>query len=207
MGMDSFAPFLKINGCFIVMNICKQIGKTIRIFNYPIRYGHTRDLLAIPGVAEGDIRSSLLKGELQHKILYEDIVVICSDVDLLQFNEAQLAFLQGAGIVNGLTIPSGNANYLLRQRQPLIGAIDGVNRTFKVPSPDKFLEGTYDSNIFHIYVTLNGQLQVLGTNPTNGNFTISESGGVGSGYDTVNLYQTPLPGRSILEASYVIATI
>jgi len=106
MGMDDFAPFLKINGCFIVMNVSPQV-KTISIFKYPINYQRTRDLLQIPGVAEADIRASLLKGELQHKIRAKDIIVICSDIDLLQFNDAQKAFLQGAGITEGLEVPGG----------------------------------------------------------------------------------------------------
>lgn len=101
MGMDSFAPYLKINGCFIVLNTSPQV-KTIKIFQYPINYGQTRDLLMIPGVAEQDIRASLLKGELNHKIRARDIVVVCSDVALIQFNAKQKLFLQGAGIVNGL---------------------------------------------------------------------------------------------------------
>lgn len=101
--MDVFAPFYKINGCFVVLNTSPQI-KTISIFQYPINYGQTRDLLQIPGVAEQDIRASLLKGELNHKIRANDIIVICSDIDLLQFNAAQKAFLQGAGIVNGLSV-------------------------------------------------------------------------------------------------------
>lgn len=105
-GMDEFAPYLKINGCFIVMNISPQV-KTIKIFNYPIPYLQTRDILQIPGVSEASIRASLLKGELQHKIRANDITVICSDVDLLQFNANQKLFLQGAGIVNGLEVNGG----------------------------------------------------------------------------------------------------
>ena len=101
MPYDDFAPGKKINGCFVVQNISPQI-KTINIFHYPIRHGHQRDLLAIRGVAESDIRASLLKGELQHRIRVGDIRVQCSDIDLLQFNIAQHAFLLGAGIVNGL---------------------------------------------------------------------------------------------------------
>jgi len=101
MGMNDFALFSKKNGTFVVQNTSPQI-KTIKIFNYPIPYGQTRDLLQIPGVSEADIRASLLKGELQHKILAKDIIVLSSDVDLLQFNTSQKNFLQGAGIINGL---------------------------------------------------------------------------------------------------------
>lgn len=100
--MDEFAPYQKKYGCFIVRNICSDRRKTIKIFNYPINFNQTRDLLAIPGVAEADIRASLLKGELRHKILAGDIVVECSDIDLLQFNDDQKAFLQSAGITIGL---------------------------------------------------------------------------------------------------------
>jgi hypothetical protein len=101
--MDIFAPGTKVNGCFIVLNTAPQI-KTISIFNYPINYLCTRDLIQIPGVSESSIRASLLKGVLREKIRNNDIIVLCSDIDLLQFNAAQLAFLQGAGIVNGLTV-------------------------------------------------------------------------------------------------------
>lgn len=118
MGMNSFAPFLKINGCFIVQNISPQV-KTIKIFNYPINYGGTRDLLQIPGVAEGDIRASLLKGELQHKLRAKDIIVICSDIDLLQFNAGQKMFLQAAGIVNGLDVGSTGGGITAQDHQIL----------------------------------------------------------------------------------------
>lgn len=99
--MDSFAPGGINNNCFVVQNVSPE-PKTIFIFNYPINYLGTRDLIAIPGVAEDDIRASLLKGELRHKIRMREIIVLCSDIDLLQFNGAQLAFLEGAGITNGL---------------------------------------------------------------------------------------------------------
>jgi hypothetical protein len=101
--MDIFAPGSRNPQCFTVINISPE-PKTIRIFNYPINHGCTRDLLAIPGVAEGDIRASLLKGELRYKILAGVIAIICSDIDLLQFNGIQSAFLQNAGVTNGLQI-------------------------------------------------------------------------------------------------------
>lgn len=101
MGMNDFAPYLNINGIFLVKNISQQ-KKTIKIFNYPILSNQTRDLLKIPGVSESDIRASLLKGELLVKILAKEIVILDSDIDLLQFNEPHKLFLQNAGVVNGL---------------------------------------------------------------------------------------------------------
>ena len=181
MGMDSFAPYLKINGCFIVKNISPQI-KTINIFNYPINYGCTRDLLQIPGVGEGDIRASLLKGELQHKIRANDIVVICSDIDLLQFNDSQKKFLQNSGINNGLEITSDNMAILKLEDVVLVGTVDGVNTIFKIPS------GTFIQNppLYKIIVYLNGVKQALSDD-----YFIAESGGPGTGFDTVIMSVPP----------------
>lgn len=142
--MDVFAPYFTPAkyGTFIVRNICTDRRKTIKIFQYPILYNTTRDLLAIPGVAEQDIRASLLKGEIRHKILAGDIIVESSDIDLLQFNLVQKTFLQGAGIVNGLdvsSLPGGGItaeqHETLRQ---LIHLADGVGGPL-----DGFTSGAY----------------------------------------------------------------
>lgn len=216
MGMDSFAPWSHSPNCFVVENITSNPKKTIRIFQYPIRHGHTRDLLRIPGVAEDDIRASLLKGEINHKIKAGEIVVICSDIDLLQFNTIQKSFLQGAGIVHGLSVDfnqlttdvtdaintggDGYAKFLFKNKQLLIGNINGINRIFTVPTPDKFIEGLLFNNEFHLYLTHNGHEM-----KQNIDYIISESDGVGTGYDTIIFTSfSPIKNRSILEASYVI---
>lgn len=118
MGMNNFAPYPSINGCFIVLNTSPQI-KVIKIFNYPILYHTTRDLLKIPGVDESDIRGSLLKGELNHKIRANDIMIMCSDIDLLQFNETQKQFLLNAGIVNGLDASDSGGGITASEHQTL----------------------------------------------------------------------------------------
>lgn len=112
---DDFARGTRVNGCFTVLNISPQV-KTIKIFLQPINYGGIRDLLQVPGVGEDDIRVSLLKGELRYKIKAKDIVVICSDIDLLQFNLTQKAFLQSSGIVNGLEVGSPQITQELNAR-------------------------------------------------------------------------------------------
>lgn len=108
MPLDEFAPQFPldypINGCFTVLNIINNSNKTIRIFHYPIPVGMARDLLRIPGVAEADIRASLLKGELRNKLIAKEIRVICSDIDLLQFNDEQKQFLLAGGVVKGLSV-------------------------------------------------------------------------------------------------------
>lgn len=180
--MDIFAPGYKINGCFVVQNISPQI-KTISIFQYPINYGYTRDLLAIPGVAEQDIRASLLKGELNNKIRVGDITVICSDIDLLQFNANQKLFLEEAGIVNGLSVSNMNFQYVELQDITLLGTVDSVNTNFTVPSGVFIQNSTYK-----IIVYLNGVKQSYLND-----YTVSESGGFGTGYDTV-IFNIP-PGN------------
>lgn len=197
--MDEFAPYLKINGCFIVLNVSPQV-KTISIFKYPINYNCTRDLLQIPGVSEASIRASLLKGELQHKIRAKDIIVICSDVDLLQFNGAHKAFLQDAGIVNGLEVTAAISNppYKWVQEVDLIGTKNGTNRTFT--TPDKFLNGLFtDGSFFHIQVKHMGKDLYEGID-----YTISESGGPGTGYDTVHINAYPPKRGDILKANYAV---
>lgn len=141
MPMNEFAPYLKINGCFIVRNITPDRQKIIKIFQYPIPFNRTRDLLQIPGVSESDIRASLLKGELQHKIRAKDIIIECSDIDLLQFNSAHKLFLQNAGIINGLEVSGAGDHDTLRQLIHFIdeGPGDGfTSGAFKVVTGQPF---------------------------------------------------------------------
>jgi hypothetical protein len=194
--MDIFAPGSKNPNCFIVKNIDPQ-HRTLFIFQYPINYGCTRNLILIPGVAEDDIRASCLKGELQRKMQYGEIEVICSDIDLLQFNETQLAFLQNAGIVNGLQITSGQIDVIEQQDIQLIGVVDGFNTIYTIPDNIWIQSAPYK-----IIVYKNGVKQVLGDD-----YFISESGGPGTGYNIITMSippsPTPLP-VDILTADYYI---
>lgn len=88
------------NVSFVVKNNSK---KKIRIFNYPVWPGQSRDLMKIPGIGEDDVRASLLKGQLQFMISVGQITVIQSDIDLIQFNAAQQTFLQNAGVSSAST--------------------------------------------------------------------------------------------------------
>jgi hypothetical protein len=199
--MNNFAPFRKKYGCFIVRNICSDRKKVISIFKYPILWNDTRDLLKIEGVSESDIRASLLKGELRHKILAKDIVIECSDIDLLQFNDDQKLFLQNAGVVKGLEV-EGVASiipFLLKQNVPMIGIINGINRIFSIPIPDKFINGSFHGNIFKIQVFHNGR-ELDETI----DYIVSESGGVGTGYDTIILISFSPRANSKMYCNYVI---
>jgi hypothetical protein len=198
--MDIFAPYLKKNGVFIVKNITPDRNKIIKIFHYPILFNETRDLLQIPGVAESDIRASLLKGEIRHKILAKDIVVIDSDIDLLQFNSDQKQFLSNAGIIKGLQVDYTNMNVLRKEDIQLIGIVNDVNTIFTVPFAPFIQNSTYK-----IIVYKNGVKQVMADD-----FFIAESGGVGSGYDTVIFVVPPttVPAPDdIMTADYYISNL
>lgn len=193
---NNFAPFLKLHTSFIVKNISDP-KKTIFIFNYPIPWDQERDLLAIPGVAEADIRASLLKGELQHKIRAHEIYVSMSDIDLLQFNTAQKAFLESAGIVYGTSVSGSQIGVVKHEDVELIGDVDGINTVFTIPE-GKFL---YTSE-YKIIVYRNGVREVLGED-----YFIAESGGVGTGYDTIIFNEAPqndLSPIDIIVADYYI---
>lgn len=197
MGFRTFitkAPSTK----FVVQNIAPE-GKRIRIFNCPIRNRATKDLLAIPEVSEDVIRHSLLKGDLRVKALCGEIVVVQSDIDLLQFNDEHKAFLQSIGITIGLEITSGISEipFTFKQGVSLIGTQDGSNRIFT--TPDNFINGTLGNNEFRIKITHNGRDLV-----ENQDYTLLESGGAGTGFNTI-IFVSFMPAvKSLLEACYVI---
>lgn len=201
MPSNDFAPFRKRHTVFRVRNIADP-KKTIRIFHYPILAGQERDLLEIPGVSEADIRASLLKGEVIHKFLAQEIIVIDSDIDLLQFNDDQKSLLQSTGIIKGLEVNGvvSTIPYVWREKIPLIGMKNSSNRVYY--TPDKFINGSYYDNIFHITVEHNGKELY-----ENIDFTIAESSGPGTGYDTLNLISFSPNQHSLLYATYAVKAI
>ena len=183
---------------FKVRNICAN-GKTVRIFNYPIPVGLVRDLMEIPEVSEADIRHSLLKGTLMIKIITEEIEVVESNIDLIQFDQCQKSFLSNAGVTSGLEASSTGTgvNYLWKEGAELIGIKNGANRIFTLP--DQFLEGTFEDNEFHINVFHNGRRLIRFVD-----YLAIESGGTGTGFDTVKIISFAPDVKSKLVANYVI---
>lgn len=77
-----------------------------------------------------------------------------------------------------------------RTGQQLVGLVDGVNVTFTIPAPDKF---THNLPFLSIQIYWNGiRLTLID------DYTIYESGGVGTGYDMVVLEVPPRPGDHLL---------
>ena len=77
-----------------------------------------------------------------------------------------------------------------RTGQLLVGVIDGTRVSFFLPGSDKFV---HDLPHLTVSVYLNGMRQLMGQD-----YTISESGGVGSGYDTVTFIEAPRSGDVLL---------
>jgi hypothetical protein len=196
MGMDEFAPGRNECGMFIVRNISLQ-KKTINIFNYPINLGCTRDLLQIPGVSESDIKSALMKGQIRHKFKTKDIELVFSNIDLLQFNDCGIQYLEGYGFTTGILITNNQLAIIEQQDIQLVGLVNNVNTIFTIPS------GTWiQVPPYKIIVYKNGVKQVLGDD-----YTIAESGGPGTGYDTVILAIPPetIPAPiDVITADYYI---
>lgn len=91
---------------FIIKNNSKL---KIRVFLYPLVPGQIRDLMQIPGIAEADIRDSLLKGQLKSLLNIGFISVVYSDVNLVQLNLNQKDFLENSSISTAANI--GNSAY------------------------------------------------------------------------------------------------
>jgi hypothetical protein len=90
-------------------------------------------------------------------------------------------------LLNYLNLQAADARYVAAARfrtgQPLSGTIDGVNSTFTIPVGDKF---THNLPFFSVQVYHNGVRQTLLDD-----YTILESGGFGTGYDTVIMEEPP----------------
>lgn len=177
---------------FIVKNVSLQ-KKTIRIFINQIAYGQLKDLMQIPGVFESDIRNSLLKGELRQRLINKDIIIINSDVNLVQFNDEHLSFLHNNNIKNGTIITYKNENVIHYENQTLIGIKNSINTTFKIAN-STFIQ----NNIYNITVLFNGIRQVL-----TDDYIVAEGNGVGTGYDTIVLFIAPEFDDIIIANYYV----
>lgn len=129
--MNDFADFGLNPNSFIVKNITDK--KCVKIFNYPINPGQTRNLILIPGVSSDDIRASLLKGSIKRKLMAGEISIIESDLNLVEYNAVQKDFLSDYGITTGLTIGSDEITDELNSRiNSIPSSSGGTNNVVQV---------------------------------------------------------------------------
>ena len=101
-------------------------------------------------------------------------------------------------LINFLSLQTASQLFIATARfrtgSGLVGTQNGSNVVFTVPGGDKF---THNLPFLTIQVYRNGQRYKLIED-----YTISESGGAGTGYDTVTFEVPPLPDDNLL-ADYV----
>jgi hypothetical protein len=171
-----------------------------------VRYRQTRvaDNLndrATPAQISGAITNSVTQEDLQYYYL--------SRLNQVIFGNAYVShhwyedFL-GEGILS-LKDLSANLSPVVRTGIALVGPKDGQNRVFRT-TPDHFVHDPSvtgrDIEIWH-----NGRRLILTevSNPSTGDFVPSESGGVGTGFDTITLLTFAPVGKSTLVADYTVA--
>lgn len=110
-------------------------------------------------------------------------------------------FSEGILSLRELSASSGTAA-LVRVGVALVGPKDGFNRVFRT-TPEYFVHDLSGSGST-IELWHNGRrlAQTAVSDPGIGDFTVEESGGVGTGFDTVKLLTFAPVGRSSLLASY-----
>lgn len=98
---------------------------------------------------------------------------------------------------------SSGAPVVVRIGVALVGPLDGINRTFEMPSHEHFVHDP-SGNGKTIELWHNGRrlVQASSSDPRAGDFTVEESGGAGSGFDRINLLTFAPVGRSSLLANY-----
>jgi hypothetical protein len=107
-----------------------------------------------------------------------------------------------AGILSLKDLSAASSAVLVRVGVSLIGPKDGVNRVFRT-TPDHFKHDLAGSGKT-IEVWHNGRrlVQTSIADPGTGDYWVEESGGVGTGYDTINLLTFSPIERSSLVADY-----
>jgi hypothetical protein len=85
----------------------------------------------------------------------------------------------------------------MRWNKDLVGIKNGINPSFLIPDGDKFLQS--GENVVRVY--RNGLRQNFGAGS---DYTVSESGGVGTGYDTITFNGTAPLAYEELTADYMI---
>ena len=91
----------------------------------------------------------------------------------------------------------------LRMHIRLDGTLGGGNRTFTTPVAFRHDGANLATiSVFHNRTRLD---QAPSADPELGDYYVSESGGIGTGYDTINILRFTPNTKSVLEADYWVA--
>ena len=108
----------------------------------------------------------------------------------------------GSGILSLKDLSSSSSTANVRVGVELVGPKDGNNRTFRT-TPDYFIHDlTTTGRTIEVWHNGRRLVQTDVPNPEFGDYTVDESGGVGTGFDTINLLTFAPRGTSSLVANY-----
>jgi len=111
---------------------------------------------------------------------------------------------EGEGIKSLSELSAGVTGDISKIGIVLIGAKNGTNRIYH--TPDKFFhDPLVTGSTIEVFANSRRLIQTNLQNPAVGDYWVSESGGVGTGFDTINLLTfTPIV-RTTLVCNYLIA--
>lgn len=113
--------------------------------------------------------------------------------------------LFAAGILSLKDLSAASAAAPVRVGVPFVGPLDGVNRIFRT-TPNHFVHDlSVTGKTISVYHNGRRLIQTSVPNPATGDYTVSESGGPSTGFDTINLLTFAPVGRSSLVADYQLA--
>lgn len=120
---------------------------------------------------------------------------------MLQFSDCQRTWLQSLGFTIGVQISYQESEVLEYQDILLTGTIDGVNTIFTLPGDISWIQDFP----YKIIIYKNGVKQVMGDD-----YFISESGGPGTGYNTITFTIPPSPiplPPDVMTADYYVSNV
>jgi hypothetical protein len=170
---------------------------TLKRYNSIRRTDDVDDQQGSPAIL-GALTASATQEELQVFYLSRLRQVIFGETSVEHWYDDFL----GDGILSLKDLSAGFGIVRVRVGVPLVGPLDGTNRVFRT-TPDYFVHDLA-GNGKTIEVWHNGRrlIQTATHNPGVGDYWVEESGGVGTGYDTINLLTFAPVGRSSLVANY-----
>jgi len=173
------------------------MANTLKRYNSIRRTDAVDDQQGSPAIL-GALTSSVTQEELQVFFLSRLRQVIYGETSVEHWYDDFL----GAGILSLKDLSASSSAVLVRVGVPLVGPKDGSNRVFRT-TPDYFVHNLAGSGRT-IEVWHNGRrlVQTSTQNPGVGDYWVEESGGVGTGFDTINLLTFAPISRSSLVASY-----
>lgn len=169
---------------------------TLKRYNSIRRMDDTDDQQGSPAIL-GALTASVTQEELQVFFLSRIRQIIYGETSVEHWYDN----FPAAGILSLKDLSLG-IGPLVRVGVTLVGPLDGLNRVFRT-TPDYFIHDLAGSGKT-IEVWHNGRrlLQTPTRDPGAGDYWVEESGGVGTGFDTINLLSFSPIGRSSVVASY-----